>query len=79
MMGMPSNSSRTSGPRGVCLRNKDPRLRDSAGRPTFNLCLYAINKLGEYGASNIWSGGQFAVADENGVRLESAAFLYQSG
>lgn len=55
----------------------EPRLRDSKGRPTFGLSLYAVAKDGRYGSANIWSGTKFAVADAAGARLEKAAFLYK--
>jgi len=55
-----------------------PYLRDEAGRPKNNLSLYAVDKLGRYGAATTFSGGRFAVcrAGEE-ARLEDAAFLFE--
>lgn len=53
----------------------EQRLLDDRGRPRFDLNYYAIAKDGSYGAASIYSGGQFAVADAKGARLESSAFL----
>ena len=57
--------------------NRDPRWRDISGRPTFNLAVYALNKAGECASAAVWNGGTFAVADQNGARLENQAFLYR--
>jgi N4-(beta-N-acetylglucosaminyl)-L-asparaginase len=56
--------------------NRDPRLRRPDGRPNFNLRLYAVSKTGAYGSAAIWSGGQFAVCNARGARLEEQAYLY---
>lgn len=73
-------------PKDACLKTlervahltRDPRLKRDDGRPAFNLRLYAVSKSGHYGSAAIWSGGQFAVADRNGARLEDQAYLYQA-
>lgn len=52
-----------------------PRLMNDAGRPTFQLNFYAVNKKGEYGAASI-TRSDFAVADANGARVEDCAVLY---
>jgi N4-(beta-N-acetylglucosaminyl)-L-asparaginase len=53
------------------------RLLDDRGRPRFDLDYYAIAKDGSYGSASLYSGGQFAVADAKGARLESSAFLFK--
>lgn len=53
------------------------RLLDDKGRPYFDLSYYAVTKDGRYAGSSAYEGGQFAVADGNGARLESAMFLFR--
>ena len=55
----------------------DPRLKDSSGRPNFDVKMYALAKDGTFGAAAIWSGGQFAVHSAGRNRLEDAAYLYE--
>ena len=55
----------------------EKRLLDEQGRPRFNLNYYALAKDGSYGAASIYSGGQFAVADAKGARLENSAYLFK--
>lgn len=52
-----------------------PRLLDDRGRPTFGLNFYAVNKQGEHGGAS-FTPSRYAVADENGARLEDSAVLY---
>jgi N4-(beta-N-acetylglucosaminyl)-L-asparaginase len=54
------------------------RLLDTRGRPRFDLSYYAVAKDGSYGGATVYSGGQFAVADAKGARLEQAAYLFRS-
>ena len=58
---------------------KEKRLLDAKGRPLYQLKFYALRKDGVYGAAVMWSdyGGQFAVCDENGPRLEDCAYLFE--
>lgn len=61
--------------------------RDKAGRPSFGLNFYAVNKKGEYGSASVWSASRgrsgqhyparFAVADASGARLVEAAYLFK--
>lgn len=53
-----------------------PRLMNDAGRPDFQLNFYAVNKQGAYGAASI-TRSNFAVADQNGARVEDCAVLYE--
>jgi N4-(beta-N-acetylglucosaminyl)-L-asparaginase len=52
-----------------------PSLMNERGRPAFQLNFYAVNKQGVYGCASI-TPSNFAVADENGARVEDAAALY---
>jgi N4-(beta-N-acetylglucosaminyl)-L-asparaginase len=56
--------------------NRPHRLQTPAGRPTFDVALYAINKRGEYGAARIYSGGKFSIHDGTSARHEPMAYLY---
>lgn len=51
------------------------RLVDGAGRPNFNVFMYAARKDGAYGAATMLGLRQFAVATADGARLEQAATL----
>ena len=53
------------------------RLLDDKGRPYFDLSYYAVTKDGRYAGSSAYEGGQFAVADATGPRLESTVFLFK--
>jgi N4-(beta-N-acetylglucosaminyl)-L-asparaginase len=66
----------------------EDRLLDEHGRPRFGLSFYAVSKSGRYGSATMYeptaeqkenNGGQFAVADRDGVRLEPMSFLYSAG
>ncbi|GBE30842.1 N(4)-(Beta-N-acetylglucosaminyl)-L-asparaginase precursor [bacterium BMS3Bbin04] len=52
-------------------------LLDEQGRPNFGLKFYLIDKQGRYGAASMWGPADFAIADDDGVRKEAAAFLYE--
>ena len=54
----------------------EPRLLGERGRPRFNLNFYALHKDGRTGGAGIYSGSQYAVADERGARLADCASLY---
>ena len=59
----------------------EPRLRDKEGRPSFDLCFYAVSKDGEYGAATFFSryhSARFAVCDAKGPRHEEGATLFKS-
>lgn len=70
----------------VCERvvdhNKLDRLKDSDGRPNFNVKFYAINAKGEFGAGAIWQGAgkylsRFALHDGTEAKLHDCAHLYK--
>lgn len=60
----------------------EDRLFDERGKPLFGLDLYAVRKDGVYGSATIYGpvegmqSSEFAVADQNGARLEPMTFLY---
>jgi len=56
----------------------EARLFDDRHRPRFDLHYYAVTKDGRYGSASLYEGGQFAVADARGARLEQSAFLYKA-
>jgi N4-(beta-N-acetylglucosaminyl)-L-asparaginase len=62
-----------------CIVNQTrlPSLLNEDGKPNFNVKFYAVNKQAEYGSAAIYGGGQFCVADKNGVRKEDMAYLFQ--
>lgn len=53
------------------------RLLRRDGKPDFNVSYYAVDKSGRWGAAELWSGGQYAVGDHNGSRLEDFAYLFE--
>ena len=55
----------------------EDRLRDDAGRPSFNVNYYAVAKDGTYGGASIWSGAGFAVSVAGDTRREDSAFLFE--
>ncbi len=61
----------------VVEHNRMRRLQDDAGRPTFDLKFYALNRRGEFGGASMFSGGQLAVHDGTGARLVPIAYLYK--
>ncbi|MEX0821641.1 MAG: isoaspartyl peptidase/L-asparaginase [Rhodothermales bacterium] len=58
------------------VRFTQERLLDEDGRPYFGLSFYAAHRDGRYGAATMYEGGRFAVANEEGARLEPMAYLY---
>ena len=55
----------------------EKRLLDEQGRPYFDLSFYAVNKRGEYAGATAYEGGNFAVCDANGPRVEDSVFLFK--
>jgi N4-(beta-N-acetylglucosaminyl)-L-asparaginase len=54
----------------------EPRLLHANGRPRFDLEFYAVAKDGRYAGATLYAGGRFAVCDDQGARLEEAAYLF---
>lgn len=70
------------GPQEACLKTlervvamTETRLMGPNGRPKFDLEFYALTKDGRHAGATLYSGGRYAVCDEQGARLEPAAFL----
>lgn len=56
---------------------KLPSLLDGAGRPSFDVKLYAVDRAGRVGAAAIWSGATYAVCRAGEPpRLQDCAFLF---
>jgi N4-(beta-N-acetylglucosaminyl)-L-asparaginase len=55
----------------------EKRLLDERGRPYFDLKYYAVNKKGEYAGACAFEGGDFAVCDAKGARVEKCAYLFK--
>jgi len=53
------------------------RLKNSSGRPSFNIVLYALNKRGDYGSASIFGGKEFAVHDGTQTKLHPSAYLFK--
>jgi N4-(beta-N-acetylglucosaminyl)-L-asparaginase len=53
------------------------RLLDDRGRPYFDLDFYAVHKDGRYAGVSAYQGGDFAVCDARGARVEQSAFLFR--
>jgi N4-(beta-N-acetylglucosaminyl)-L-asparaginase len=57
-------------------RTREKRLLDAAGKPNFNVMVYALRKDGAYGAAALSPGGRFAVHDSAGPRHLDAPSLF---
>lgn len=60
----------------IAERTRVKRLQNERGEPNFNVVFYAVSKDGAFGSACMRGHRQFAVADANGVRLETCAALY---
>jgi N4-(beta-N-acetylglucosaminyl)-L-asparaginase len=54
----------------------EPRLLDAAGRPTFQLNFYAVNKNGEFGAAALYPS-RFSAFDAGRAELHDCAHLFE--
>ena len=61
------------------VKNARPDQCDQRGRPTFNLQLFLLAKDGCHAGVALWGDKQYAVADEDGSRLEPCVALYERG
>jgi N4-(beta-N-acetylglucosaminyl)-L-asparaginase len=62
-------------------------MRDSSGKPSFNLNFYVVDKKGRRAGAAVWSGSygasgkftpaRYAVADASGARLVESAYLFK--
>ena len=58
----------------------EPRLLNDQGLPNFNVKFYILNTKGDYAGVGLYApagGGEFAVCDEKGARLESIEALLE--
>jgi N4-(beta-N-acetylglucosaminyl)-L-asparaginase len=55
----------------------EKRLLNDKGRPYFDLNFYAVNKKGEYAGACAYEGGDFAVCDAKGARVEKEVYLFK--
>jgi len=62
--------------RRIARQTVDPRLRDAAGRPAFDVVLYALRRDGQHAAGALWSGRQYAVDEGEGSRLADCVHLF---
>ncbi len=60
----------------VAATNKLPRLRDSKGRPNFNVSFYCVTKDGRYAGASLYANTRMAVHDGDSARLVDCASLY---
>jgi hypothetical protein len=54
-----------------------PNQQDAAGRPTFNVRLFALAKDGSHAGVTLWGPQQMAVTDTEGSRLEDCVPLFR--
>ncbi len=61
----------------IAEHTKEKRLLDNSGRPTFDVKFYAIDQYGSHGGAALWSGGSYAVSDDQSTRLSTMAYLFE--
>jgi N4-(beta-N-acetylglucosaminyl)-L-asparaginase len=57
-------------------RHTEPRLRDSQGRPNYDLQLYVLRKDGAHAGACLWGPKRITVADSDGVRHEMCTSMF---
>lgn len=57
-------------------RKTRPEQRDAEGRPQFNLWLFLLAKDGRRAGVTMWGPKQYALADDQGARLETCTALF---
>ena len=79
------NMRRTMSPTDACLEalrrvvaTSEARLLNAAGRPTFDITFYALNKRGDFGAASMFPNKRFAVHDGREARFMDCAALYET-
>lgn len=60
----------------IAERTKQPHLLGEDGRVNFSVNFYAVDKQGQWGGATIYGPAKFAVASEDGARLEDLVHLY---
>ncbi|MGP1273581.1 MAG: N(4)-(beta-N-acetylglucosaminyl)-L-asparaginase [Phycisphaerales bacterium] len=63
--------------RSIARRTRQKRLLDDAGRPNFNVTMYALRKDGAFGSACMLPGGSFAVAYEGVAEVRQSVPLFQ--
>ncbi len=60
-------------------KHTEPRLRDTQGRPTFDLKFYALRKDGMHAGASMWANDKatYAADDGTGAKLLKCEALYQ--
>jgi N4-(beta-N-acetylglucosaminyl)-L-asparaginase len=61
----------------IAATNRNPRLRDSKGRPNFDVKFYCLDKDGRFAGASLWAGARMAVHDGEVARLVDSASLYE--
>ena len=61
----------------IAARNRDPRLRDSNGRPNFDVKFYCVSKDERFAGSSRWASAEMAVPDGEAARLVDCSPLYE--
>lgn len=61
----------------ICRHTTESHLLDSDGRPNFGVRFYLIAKSGEHAAVSMWGPTKYAIADEQGARIETCDYLFE--
>jgi len=60
----------------IVATNRSPRLRDSKGRPRFDVTFYALAKDGRFAGASLWPGSRIAVHDGESARRIACTPLF---
>ncbi|MBV8317953.1 MAG: N(4)-(beta-N-acetylglucosaminyl)-L-asparaginase [Planctomycetaceae bacterium] len=60
----------------IVATNRNPRLRDPKGRPSFQVKFYCVAKDGRHAGASLWAGAQMAVHDGEAARLVDCSPLF---
>jgi N4-(beta-N-acetylglucosaminyl)-L-asparaginase len=63
--------------RRIVATNRNPRLRDPKGRPTFDVTFYALAKDGRFAGASLWPGSRIAVHDGDSARRIDCTSLFE--
>lgn len=61
----------------IIRQTTEPHLLDEAGKPAFGLTLYIMSKRGDHAGVSLWGPATYAVADQDGARLQSCTHLFE--
>lgn len=61
----------------ICRKTTESHLLDSDGRPNFGVRFYLISKSGEHAAVSMWGPTKYAIADQDGARIELCDHLFE--